>query len=732
MADIALKEWAERGEVGKLEDGWLGALEEAEEYRNDLLDALEILNKSGKGDKAAELAWIWMTNEAERSGPDEVLGLGKELILRCGDNDEMRQEILRLYGEVFADRPEITRLIEASGLSGEKSPRRALRTLDICLHLQEGDYLISRSEERAALVTGVDREQCEYTLQIGKREQSFDPDELALKYDPVEANDYRVLSQLNPEKIPEMLNNNPVELMIGILKSNRGRIDSDRLEELLSGRFIEPDKWSGWWSKTRTAMKRCPNIVLEGRNPVLMSYNAQGQTLEDEILPQWEKAETPEQRLVVADTYLREARNRKSEIKKKMIDRMFRDLNKRVGVSRQNDAGYALAEALVIDRLAEAKVLSEKQHAPAEDIIKESNDPIRLLRSIKEHPRHNRALELMRKVRDDWQDAFATLLPFAPMGSLDLIVSAMIEAQANDSLNDALNRIPDDFTQHLDALCWLWKGPQAKGFDPQQTRLPSHREMLPKLLEHLAELIRSETTQPDVLRDARAKLRTVLSHNKYKNYQAVIEDMGDSLAFTVYWTVDRLDGLGQVVRSDMLNIIRDTYPHLFIKEKADPWTDDATVFTTEAGMNKREEELNHLLNVKIPENAKAIGEAASHGDLSENSEYKFALEERDLLQARVMKIQDELSRARTLSKHDIATDRVHIGTRVILTDTSGQQRHELTILGPWDADLERRILNYRAPMCQKLKGRSIGDTVTLDLDGGEQEYRIMEIQNALE
>jgi transcription elongation factor GreA len=297
---------------------------------------------------------------------------------------------------------------------------------------------------------------------------------------------------------------------------------------------------------------------------------------------------------------------------------------------------------------------------------------------------------------------------------------------------EALNRIPDDFTQHLDALCWLWKGPQAKGFESLETQLPSRREMLPRLLEHLAELIRSETTQPDVLRDARTKIRTTLSSDKYKHYRAVIEDMGDSLAFTVYWTVDRLDGLGQVVRSETLNIIRDTYPHLFIKEKADPWTDDSIVYTTEAGMNKREEELNYLLNVKIPENAKAIGEAASHGDLSENSEYKFALEERDLLQSRVASIQDELSRARTISWHDVSTDRVHIGTRIVLTNAGGDQQHEVTILGPWDADLEKRILNYRAPICQKLKGRSIGDTILLDLDGGEQEYRIVEIKNALE
>ena len=40
-------------------------------------------------------------------------------------------------------------------------------------------------------------------------------------------------------------------------------------------------------------------------------------------------------------------------------------------------------------------------------------------------------------------------------------------------------------------------------------------------------------------------------------------------------------------------------------------------------------------------NAKAIGEAAAHGDLSENSEYRFALEERDLLRARLAQLQGQ-------------------------------------------------------------------------------------------
>jgi len=149
-------------------------------------------------------------------------------------------------------------------------------------------------------------------------------------------------------------------------------------------------------------------------------------------------------------------------------------------------------------------------------------------------------------------------------------------------------------------------------------------------------------------------------------------------------------------------------------------------------MKKREEEANYLRMVKIPENARAIGEAAARGDLSENSEYKFALEERDLLQARVMRIQNELAIGNMLTANDITTGEVTIGTRVTLQAADEPSPRTMTILGPWESDVERGVYNYRAPLCMKLRGLRVGDTVDLDLDNGEKKYRIEAIANALD
>jgi len=85
-----------------------------------------------------------------------------------------------------------------------------------------------------------------------------------------------------------------------------------------------------------------------------------------------------------------------------------------------------------------------------------------------------------------------------------------------------------------------------------------------------------------------------------------------------------------------------------------------------------------------------------------------------------------------MTAENVSADRVNIGTRVSLASTDGSHRREITILGPWDADIEQGIYNYKAPLCMKLKNLRPGDTITLDLDDAEKEYRIESISNALE
>ncbi|RPI61272.1 MAG: transcription elongation factor GreAB, partial [Planctomycetaceae bacterium] len=166
---------------------------------------------------------------------------------------------------------------------------------------------------------------------------------------------------------------------------------------------------------------------------------------------------------------------------------------------------------------------------------------------------------------------------------------------------------------------------------------------------------------------------------------------------------------------------------LFVKARIDPWKDETVIYTTEKALDKRQAELKELIEIKMFENARAIGVAAAHGDLSENSEWKFAIEERDMLRVRAAKMQDEISRARVITAESIAEDSVGIGSKVILKKVSDGSELKLTFLGPWDSDLTQNIFSYQTQLAQDLMGSMIGDTVSVRLGDNEAEYTIQRI-----
>ena len=99
--------------------------------------------------------------------------------------------------------------------------------------------------------------------------------------------------------------------------------------------------------------------------------------------------------------------------------------------------------------------------------------------------------------------------------------------------------------------------------------------------------------------------------------------------------------------------------------------------------------------------------------------------------AKAAQMAEELQRARPIEPSMVSTDHVSIGTRVTVEDTRTGERTTYTILGPWDADVERGIIAYVAPLARALLRKRVGEEATLTHQGATTTYRIVSIENAL-
>jgi transcription elongation factor GreA len=103
---------------------------------------------------------------------------------------------------------------------------------------------------------------------------------------------------------------------------------------------------------------------------------------------------------------------------------------------------------------------------------------------------------------------------------------------------------------------------------------------------------------------------------------------------------------------------------------------------TAPGLRRLEEELRTLRSQERPAVIRAIAEARSHGDLSENAEYHEARERQSFIE----------------------------------------------IVGVYEADIKAKLLSISSPLAKALIGKKVGETISVPAPGGDRSYEILEVR----
>jgi transcription elongation factor GreA len=142
---------------------------------------------------------------------------------------------------------------------------------------------------------------------------------------------------------------------------------------------------------------------------------------------------------------------------------------------------------------------------------------------------------------------------------------------------------------------------------------------------------------------------------------------------------------------------------------------------------KLEGEIERLmteLTVTLPA---AIQKAVELGDLSENAEYKSALERQQFVQARLNHLTQRASELSKIDPSKIAIDRVGFGSRVRLRDKANGEEIEYSIVFGDFIDLDSNQISMASPIGNALLGRELNEEVVVRLPRGERHYTIIDL-----
>ena len=151
------------------------------------------------------------------------------------------------------------------------------------------------------------------------------------------------------------------------------------------------------------------------------------------------------------------------------------------------------------------------------------------------------------------------------------------------------------------------------------------------------------------------------------------------------------------------------------------------IYLSKEGMEKLKDELNNLKSIERPKIINQIAEARDKGDLSENAEYDAAKEAQGFLEARIARLENELSNSRVLDEKNIDLSTAKLLTTVEIENTQSKQKMSYTLVSESEADLKNKKISISSPIGKGLMGKKVGEIVDISVPSGIIKFKILDI-----
>jgi transcription elongation factor GreA len=151
------------------------------------------------------------------------------------------------------------------------------------------------------------------------------------------------------------------------------------------------------------------------------------------------------------------------------------------------------------------------------------------------------------------------------------------------------------------------------------------------------------------------------------------------------------------------------------------------IYITEEGLQKLKEELDQLRLVERPMISKLIADARDKGDLTENAEYSAAKEAQGMLEMKISRLEDIITRSRIIDESKIDTSTVRILNRVKIKNKINNSVMEYQIVPESEANFKLGKIAINSPIAMGLIGKKVGENVQIKVPSGIIPFEIISI-----
>ncbi|MDQ8183204.1 GreA/GreB family elongation factor [Pelagicoccus sp. SDUM812005] len=527
-----------------------------------------------------------------------------------------------------------------------------------------------------------------------------------------------VQKELEPAAVEELIAKEPAELIVNLLKQYPNTAASTAEIESVLARVIGPIKYKKWWTATKKLLAKDPRISVPARKTGMYILRDEPVTLEEELIEDYNSTQSAKRRVTIAEALLDTVAD-KLEEHRDALGLILHTLATAVRESNQLTSAEKLKGAWIRNDIARLLEIDVETFEPS--VVQILSDIDGLDQLIDELPTNSqgRALKAIKASHPaDWKEICFSLLKNSSGKFTTDSVNFLVENGFADEIKETFIRWQTEQNLKEPVLLWIVKNRNSKKYSDLV-----HDMIQPRLLNSIFFAIDYEALQSSTSR--RIPLADILSDDK----ELIPDLLATADAETARDLANNLllnQGFEELTKKSLLARFIKLFPGVQSLLESDETQESQGLMVSKESYERAVAEFDDIVTKKIPENSQAIAEARELGDLKENSEYKMAKQDQQVLMSRRNLLEADIKRAQITDFTSATTETVGIGNIVTLKDADDKEV-TYTLLGAWDGDPDNFVISYLTPLGKSMLGKRIGDEVTVSVDSNETKLTIVDI-----
>lgn len=551
------------------------------------------------------------------------------------------------------------------------------------------------------VICGFDHANGRLVVDFADRPQhGFDP-AFAIKHLQLLAEDHLVAQyRQDPERVMQLLKRDPAAIaQLILIHAPDQRATLNDIQRILSSILGEKSA-KAWWNKTRKVIESDPRIALPETKTGYYILRETPVTPVDEAIDNFLNAKRLIQKMACVQKLLAEKDLSQFAEKLSIVED---ELEKFMASSELSDS-ERLQLFWLMEDLAKSTGRQLPENYNLEGIFKNINDLTQVADTLSVSLLVRFFAVLKALFSENFQHKSLHLIHSGNARTIRVAVDFLLQNGFAEELPRTFHQWLNDNSLRSTLLEWMIQNRHHRKYEEILRGLVSPALFVAVLGSIDQEALRRSTNRKISLAES------LISDQDF--VREVIEDQSFGMARDLAKMLLSNQGFDLLTKRSLLARFIRFFPSLEklldggTSSKQSNWLN-----VSQESLDRVRREYEQLVSEKIPANKQAIAIAREHGDLKENSEYKMARQDQDMLLARKSQIERDLERVQVIDFSKTSVEKVGIGCVVTLNNEKGKTRC-FAILGAWDSDPQRHILAYQTPLVQSMLGKSVGEIIS--------------------